>query len=172
MGNLFPRHLLEYAAEVMVGLDDHATTGPLVLCRASGTCREWLAIAEEVAQRQCKDLGRRRLSQLKSWRRVLGHLCPEPRLELELTCSQYLPTSFGPPMWIAGHKGTVQCVAQLADGRIVTGSTDASLRVWDSESGDCTLELTGHTNGVFCVAQLADGRIVSGSTDKSLRVWS
>ena len=97
MGNyLPPRDLLEYIAAVVVGLD-HATTGPLVLCRASGTCREWLAVAEEVAQSQCEDLGRRRLSQLKSWRRVLGHLCPEPRLELELT----------------GHTRTVLCMALL-----------------------------------------------------------
>ena len=155
MGNLLPpRHLLEYAAEVMVGLD-HATTGPLVLCRASGTCREWLAIAEEVAQSKCEDLGRRRLP-LQTWRRVLGHLCPEPRLELELT----------------GHTGNVYCVAQLADGRIVSGSRDKSLRVWDSETGDCTLQLIGHTHTVLCVAQLADGRIVSGSQDESLRVWS
>ena len=158
MGNLFPRHLLEYAAEFMVDLD-HATTGPLVLCRDSGTCREWLAVAEEVAQSRCEDLGRRRLPS-QSYRRVLGHLCPEPRLELELT----------------GHTGTVTCVAQLADGRIVSGSGDYSLRVWDSESGDCcTLELTGHKGGVTvkCVAHLADGRIVSGSRgESSLLVWS
>ena len=117
MGNLLPpRHLLEYAAaEVVVGLD-HATTGPLVLCRASGTCREWLAIAEEVAQSQCEDLGRRRLSQLKSWRRVLGHLCPEPRLEMEL----------------AGHTDRVKCVALLADGRIVSGSGDNTVKIWDA----------------------------------------
>ena len=69
--------MFEYAGD--------ATAGPLVLCRASGTCREWLVVAEEVAQSQCEDLGRRRLSQLKSWRRVFGHLCPEPRLELKLT---------------------------------------------------------------------------------------
>ena len=138
MGNLLPpRHLLEYAAtKFVMGLDDHATTGPLVLCRASGTCREWLVVAEEVAQSQCEDLGRRRLSS-QSWRRVL--LCPEPRLELTLT----------------GHTGSVSCVAQLADGRIVSGSWDSSLRLW--ESGDCTLKLLGHTSGVNCVAQLADG---------------
>ena len=62
-------------------------------------------------------------------------------------------------------------MVQLADGRIVTGCDDNSLRVWDITTGSCTQHLTGHTDGVPCVAQLADGRIVSGSQDKSLRVW-
>ena len=35
-----------------------------------------------------------------------------------------------------------QCVVQLADGRIVSGSADNTLRVWDSVSGACILQLT------------------------------
>ena len=66
----------------------------------------------------------------------------------------------------------VKCVVQLADGRIVSGSYDNTLRVWDSGSGACILQLTGHTKMVYCVVQLADGRIVSGSDDNTLRVWS
>ena len=54
-------------------------------------------------------------------------------------------------------------MVQLADGRIVSGSDDGTLRVWHSGSGACILQLTSHTDTVYSVVQLADGRIVSGS---------
>jgi predicted NACHT family NTPase len=64
-------------------------------------------------------------------------------------------------------------VALSADGRrIVSGSYDKSVRVWDAHSGECLRVLTGHSSPVMSVALSADGRrIVSGSYDKSVRVW-
>ena len=77
---------------------------------------------------------------------------------------------------LSGHTGPVySVVTQLTDGRIVSGSRDNTLRVWDlgkSEDDDGFVqELSGHTDWVNSVTQLTDGRIVSGSTDKTLRVW-
>jgi WD40 repeat protein len=57
------------------------------------------------------------------------------------------------------------------DGRIVSGSNDKTLRVWDVSTGVCELELEGHDEGVYRVCMLPDGRIVSGSWDKTIRVW-
>ena len=37
------------------------------------------------------------------------------------------------------------CVAVLGDGRIVSGSNDKTLRVWDLSSGECVQVLEGHT---------------------------
>jgi WD40 repeat protein len=65
----------------------------------------------------------------------------------------------------------VLCLAVLPDGRVVSGSGDESLRVWDAATGTCKRVLEGHTEGVSCLAVLPDGRVVSGSDDKSLRVW-
>jgi WD40 repeat protein len=62
-------------------------------------------------------------------------------------------------------------VVQLADGRVISGSFDNTLRLWDIESGACVKTLAGHTNSVYCVVQLADGRVLSGSGDKTLRLW-
>ena len=77
---------------------------------------------------------------------------------------------------LTGHTNNVYSVCQLADGRIVSGSEDKSIKVWDLSSnggvGSCVLTLTGHTGYVYSVCQLADGRIVSGSDDKSIKVWS
>ena len=74
-----------------------------------------------------------------------------------------------------GHTSCVYCVTHLDDGRIVSGSADNTLIVW--EAGDdgtfaAAQTLSGHTGFVLCVAQLDDGRIVSGSDDKTLIVWA
>ena len=57
--------------------------------------------------------------------------------------------------------------------RIVSGSLDSTVRVWDAVSGECVLgPLEGHTGGVRSVSFSGDGkRIVSGSRDRTVRVW-
>ena len=65
-------------------------------------------------------------------------------------------------------------VAFSPDGRrIVSGSYDDTLRIWDAESGAALQRLTGHEGGpVTSVAFSPDGRrIVSGSWDRTLRIW-
>jgi WD40 repeat protein len=73
---------------------------------------------------------------------------------------------------LEGHTLRIMCLSVLADGRLVSGSWDKTLRVWDPASGLCLHELKGHTDCVNCVTVLADGCLVSGSDDETLRVWS
>ena len=68
----------------------------------------------------------------------------------------------------------VYSVACSPDGsRIVSGSDDGTVRVWDAVSGECVLgPLEGHTGDVNSVSFSGEGsRIVSGSRDKIVRVW-
>ncbi|WP_235821264.1 NACHT and WD40 repeat domain-containing protein [Actinomyces mediterranea] len=64
-------------------------------------------------------------------------------------------------------------VAVSADGsRVVTGSMDGTLHVWDADTGGVVSVLEGHVNSVDSVALSADGaRVVTGSGDSSVRVW-
>ena len=62
-------------------------------------------------------------------------------------------------------------MAVTADGRIVSGSDDNTIKVWDLESGRLLHSLIGHTSRVNAVALTADGRIVSGSWDTTIKVW-
>ena len=57
--------------------------------------------------------------------------------------------------------------------RIVSGSLDRTVRLWDAGSGQPIGQpLLGHTDGVRAVAFSPDGkRIVSGSLDRTVRVW-
>lgn len=54
--------------------------------------------------------------------------------------------------------------------RVVSGSRDATLRVWDIETGHCLHVLQGHVAAVRCV-QYDGKRVVSGAYDYTVRVW-
>ena len=60
----------------------------------------------------------------------------------------------------------------LPDGRIVSGSWDQTVRIWNAISGDCERILEGHSGQVWALSILPDGRIVSGSADKTVRIWN
>ena len=83
--------------------------------------------------------------------------------------------SGGLEMELEGHTGAVLCVAAFPDGsRIVSGSDDTTLRIWNLHSyrGNAEHILRGHSSGVTCVAVSRDGEtLVSGSKDKTVRVW-
>ncbi|KAF7352032.1 Reverse transcriptase-RNase H-integrase [Mycena venus] len=57
--------------------------------------------------------------------------------------------------------------------KIVSGSNDTTVHIWDAETGTALCELLeGHTNTVTSVAFSPDGkRIVSGSNDKTVCIW-
>lgn len=53
---------------------------------------------------------------------------------------------------------------------MVSGSRDATLRVWDIETGQCLHVLMGHVAAVRCV-QYDGRRVVSGAYDFMVKVW-
>ncbi|CAG7855166.1 SubName: Full=Uncharacterized protein {ECO:0000313/EMBL:CCA72352.1} [Serendipita indica DSM 11827] len=72
------------------------------------------------------------------------------------------------------HSGSVRAVGFLPDGsRIVSGSSDKTIRLWDVETGQALGKpFRGHESSVLAVRFLSDGsRIVSGSRDKTIRLW-
>ena len=69
----------------------------------------------------------------------------------------------------AHHRHVVTCLLFDAD-RIITGSDDTSINVYDTKTGVLRKKLEGHEGGVWALN--ADGNtLVSGSTDRSVRVW-
>ncbi|VDN03953.1 unnamed protein product [Thelazia callipaeda] len=74
----------------------------------------------------------------------------------------------------AGHVQGITCV-QFSSKRIVSGSSDNTIRVWDvdnsSTPGIGTMTLTGHSDAVRCL-HLNGNRLASGSNDLTIKVWS
>src|SRR5207244_9858701 len=73
----------------------------------------------------------------------------------------------------AGHADWVWAVALSQDGRrALSGSKDATVRLWDVETGAQLACFEGHEAEVVSVAFSADGRrALSGSIDKTSRLW-
>jgi len=54
---------------------------------------------------------------------------------------------------LRGHAGWVSSLSVLRGGRVVSASWDATLRVWNPETGDQTLILSsGHGNALYCLS--------------------
>ena len=62
-------------------------------------------------------------------------------------------------------------LALTGDGRVVSGSADGTVKVWDLNSGQEQRTLSGHGGGVMALALTGDGRVVSGSSDGTVKVW-
>ena len=75
---------------------------------------------------------------------------------------------------LQGHDAVIKSVAFSPDGsKIISGSHDKTIRVWDSSTGiEMLPPLQGHADWISSVAFSPDGsKIISGSFDKTIRVW-
>ncbi|KAG2230326.1 hypothetical protein INT48_008818 [Thamnidium elegans] len=71
--------------------------------------------------------------------------------------------------YLVGHVDSVYCL-QFDDKKIITGSRDRSIKVWDLQRYQCTHTLNGHQGSVLCL-EYNDDMIVSGSSDHTVIVW-
>lgn len=69
----------------------------------------------------------------------------------------------------AHQRHVVTCLQFDAD-KILTGSDDMKINVYDTQTGALRRILSGHEGGVWAL-QYEGNTLVSGSTDRSVRVW-
>jgi WD40 repeat protein len=74
---------------------------------------------------------------------------------------------------LEGHREGVTCLALSPDGtKLVSGSADFSVRVWDWQKGTLLNQFGGHGNQVYSVCFTPDGRwVLSGGYDNKVRLW-
>ena len=71
---------------------------------------------------------------------------------------------------LSGHIATIRSLRTLHNTPIaITGSRDATLRVWDVQRGRCLRVLEGHQQSVRCL-DVCGRKVVSGSYDTTCRV--
>ena len=75
---------------------------------------------------------------------------------------------------LQGHTAAVWavCVISGPPVRVVSGSWDHTLRVWEPATGTCVRTLAGHSDTVNALCTLPGNRIASGGGDRCIRVWA
>lgn len=153
---------------------------PRDLLVAAQTCRTWYMLSEDslLWKEKCRECGiNESYLQASARRRPSGTIINNPWKQMYLTKHwikynwRYLELS--PPhrlKTLKGHDDHVVTCLQFSGNRIVSGSDDNTLRVWNATTGKHLKSLVGHTGGVWC-SQFDGSTIVSGSTDRTLRVW-
>jgi WD40 repeat protein len=86
--------------------------------------------------------------------------------------SQLIPST-RPNRTFDDHEGTVVAVTVFPDRRrMVTGSDDKTLRLWDLETGIVLKKMEGHNSHVRALAVSRDGQIIaSGNFDGEIIAW-
>ena len=74
---------------------------------------------------------------------------------------------------LSEHKSSVTSIVQLPDERLLTGSKDKTIILWDisGNSFKCTQLISEHRDGVYSLCLLTGVRFASGSEDKTIRIW-
>ena len=74
---------------------------------------------------------------------------------------------------LVGHQDKVNTVAYSPDGNLIlTGSSDRTLHLWNSQGEPMGQPLKGHTDAVTAAAFNPDGQLIaSGGEDKTIRLW-
>ncbi|CCG81807.1 putative Cell division control protein Cdc4 [Taphrina deformans PYCC 5710] len=68
------------------------------------------------------------------------------------------------------HGRHVVTCLQLDDEKIITGSEDSNINIFDVRTGELRMTLEGHEGGVWALQYLGN-TLVSGSTDRTVRIW-
>ena len=75
---------------------------------------------------------------------------------------------------LEGHDHYVSCLCLTPDGRrVISGSDDKTIRIWDLDTGECLRILEGHAERVSALTLNNDGSLaISAGDDQTLRIWN
>lgn len=163
---------------------------PRDLLRAAQTCRYWRILAEDnlLWREKCRESGLDETDMMSFRKTRKFPLASTSTQQTSFNTFQYSPWKSGymrqhnieinwrvrgirTPKVLKGHDDHVITCLQFSNNRIVSGSDDNTLKVWNATSGKCMRTLAGHTGGVWS-SQMQGNIIVSGSTDRTLKVWN
>src|SRR5436853_4670978 len=74
---------------------------------------------------------------------------------------------------LKGHQGSILSVAFSPNGAtLASGSRDATIKLWNVQTGKAEKTLTEHKEDVYSVAYSPQGDLAaSGSGDKTIKLW-
>jgi WD40 repeat protein len=69
------------------------------------------------------------------------------------------------------HTGRINCLIQLSNGKIASGSQDNTIKIWDIEKKEAIYTLKGHTSIIWDIRELEGNKLISASDDNTSKVW-
>ena len=70
------------------------------------------------------------------------------------------------------HTSNVTCLTILKDGRLVSGSRDDSIIIYNKETYKSDLKIREHGNSVYCLTTLSSGILASCSYDETIKLFN
>ncbi len=103
-----------------------------------------------------------------------SELMPENQISGELSGDLWAKPVWNLQQTITAHSDWVRCLSFTPDGtKLVSGSFDKTIKLWELATGTVIHTLQDHLKGVFALAVSADGKLLaSGSWDELIKLWN
>ena len=72
---------------------------------------------------------------------------------------------------LEGHTREITAIITCPHYRLISGSADNDIRVWDLISNTCLHTLTGHSDRITVLKMVTMSIVASGSADHTIRIW-
>ena len=73
---------------------------------------------------------------------------------------------------LTNHTSYLLCLCVLNDGRLVSGSSDHSIIIYNKKTYQPDIIIKEHNNDVLCITQLSSGILASCSEDKTIKLFN
>ncbi|XP_022096084.1 uncharacterized protein LOC110982156 [Acanthaster planci] len=149
---------------------------PVSLCRCACVSRAWYELANEpTLWRNLCRLPKWALPKAEEEKQMINHISSYIHWKQAFAERYRLRRNWLKGLCsvrtFEGHTQGISCV-QFDDTRIVSGSSDNTIKVWNIRTNSpwSVQTLVGHSGTVRCL-HLQGSQLVSGSTDRTIKVW-
>ena len=70
---------------------------------------------------------------------------------------------------VKAHSSDITSII-INENKILSGSDDKTIKIWDLDSGKLLNTLIGHTSSIHALT-IHNSKIISGSNDKTIKIW-
>ncbi|CAF1071171.1 unnamed protein product [Brachionus calyciflorus] len=70
------------------------------------------------------------------------------------------------------HHSAIADIRFYQNDKILTGSHDHTIKLWDTNTNECIKTFTGHTGNVWCLCIINNEYFLSGSGDSTIKTWN